>query len=58
MRIIVFAIITILFIVSTHPASARNRYKRPKSCVSKVLLPGHSKPMKCNKARKVKNAYF
>lgn len=34
------------------------RHKRPKSCARKVLLPGQTKPMKCNKARKIKNNYF
>lgn len=37
---------------------ACHRQRRPKSCVRKVLLPGHDKPMKCNKARKIKNNYF
>ena len=53
---ILFISITLFLLVEINPAFARPR--RPKSCAPKVLLPGHSKPVKCSKARKMKNAYF
>ncbi len=56
MKTIFARILILLFLVST--ANLEARPKRPKSCVPKVLLPGHSKPIKCNKARKIKNSYF
>ncbi|MFM2282605.1 MAG: hypothetical protein RL222_109 [Bacteroidota bacterium] len=39
------------------PAFAGPRSCNKKFC-KKVLLPGHSKPMKCSKARKAKNTFF
>ncbi|HOY40303.1 MAG TPA: hypothetical protein PK546_03175 [Chitinophagales bacterium] len=49
--------LVVLFLFSEiRPMEARPR--KSKSCVQKVLLPGHSKPVKCRKARKIKNAYF
>lgn len=57
MRTKAILIILLFFFASEiNPVSAKPR--RSKSCVQKVLLPGHSKPIKCSKARKVKNRYF
>ena len=46
------------FLLSENNATFARPKNRSKSCVRKVLLPGHSKPVKCNKARKMKNSYF
>ncbi|HMW12096.1 MAG TPA: hypothetical protein PKE09_02920 [Chitinophagales bacterium] len=54
-KLLILIIITFLF---TEIPTANARPRRPKSCVKKVLLPGHSKPVKCSKARKIKNRYF
>ena len=54
-KILITTIFLFLF-AEINPALARPR--RPKSCAPKVLLPGHTKPVKCGKARKIKNAYF
>ncbi|MCC6584437.1 MAG: hypothetical protein IT271_12100 [Chitinophagales bacterium] len=60
MKSIIASILILLFLVAATEASfARPGKKhRSKSCVPKVLLPGHSKPIKCTKARKIKNSYF
>lgn len=50
-------LLTIFLLAQMQPVSARPK-TRSKSCVRKVLLPGHSKPVKCSKARKIKNKYF
>ncbi len=53
----IFIITLVLFFLGEiNPTIAKPR--RPKSCAPKVLLPGHKKPVNCNKARKMKNAYF
>lgn len=58
MRIRITTILLAIFLLAqVQPTSARPK-KRSKSCVRKVLLPGHSKPVKCSKARKIKNKYF
>ncbi|HRG35924.1 MAG TPA: hypothetical protein PK355_06540 [Chitinophagales bacterium] len=57
MRIKLLILIIISFLFTEIP-TANARPRRPKSCVKKVLLPGHSKPVKCSKARKMKNNYF
>jgi hypothetical protein len=54
-RSILLLTILILF---TNVVNLDARPRRSKSCIPKVLLPGHSKPIKCNKARKIKNSYF
>lgn len=58
MRLRILLLILIVFVMQEQRSYALPRRHRPKSCVPKVLLPGHSKPIKCNKARKIKNAYF
>lgn len=54
-------LLLLIFIVATNNdgfAHVRLKRNRPKSCIPKVLLPGHDKPIKCNKARRIKNSYF
>ncbi len=58
MRIKITTILLALFLVAQIQPSFARPKNRSKSCVRKVLLPGHSKPMKCTKARKAKNKYF
>jgi hypothetical protein len=53
---IIILLLTFFLLAESTTSFARPR--RSKSCVRKVLLPGHSKPVKCSKARKIKNAYF
>lgn len=53
---ILITTILLFLLAEINPALARPR--RPKSCAPKVLLPGQSKPVKCGKAHKIKNAYF
>mgnify|MGYP003466387322 FL=1 len=48
--------LTSMLLFSSNEMDARPR--RSKSCIRKVLLPGQSKPVKCTKARKIKNNYF
>jgi len=54
---IIIALLTLFFLTENQSSFARPK-NRSKSCVRKVLLPGHSKPVKCSKARKMKNSYF
>ncbi|MFN8260147.1 MAG: hypothetical protein U0X41_04320 [Chitinophagales bacterium] len=58
MKSSILHIIIILFLLTEANLSFARPRHRSKSCVPKVLLPGHSKPIKCTKARKIKNSYF
>jgi hypothetical protein len=53
---LIYLLLALFLVTETQPALARPR--RSKSCARKVLLPGHSKAVKCSKARKMKNNYF
>lgn len=57
LKIITILLAIFLLTQVDQPLLARPK-NRSKSCVRKVLLPGHSKPVKCSKARKMKNKYF
>lgn len=58
MKIKIITILLAIFLVTPMLPACSRPGNRSKSCVRKVLLPGHSKPMKCTKARKAKNRYF
>jgi hypothetical protein len=54
----IILLLTFFLLSESHTSFAGYKPRRPKSCPQKVLLPGHSKPVKCSKARKMKNNYF
>ena len=54
----IILLLTFISLTENNTSFAGHKPKRTKGCPQKVLLPGHSKPVKCSKARKMKNTYF